>query len=150
MKRFLLFLSFLSAVICGYAQLPAQTRYGFSMESPKATLSGVAIFVENGDTIKGSLINEFGISAMDFQYLKTKDKIQLVNVIQFLNKWYIKPTLKNDIKQCLYVLFPDIPGRRIKHEILESDSARTIINTKRNIKYSFYPIENSPTNNDVE
>lgn len=150
MKRCLLFLSYLVALICCNAQQPAPTRYGFSMETPNAALSGIAIFVEKGDTIKGSFINEFGISAVDFQYIKAKDKIQLVNVIKFLNKWYIKPTLKNDLKQCLYVLFPELPKKKVTHEIQQSDSIQTILNRKRKITYTFSPIENPVTDNDIE
>lgn len=67
----------------------------------KGYISGICFLSEEGDTIKGSFFNEFGISAFDFTYLRSRQKVKLENVIKMLNKWYIKRVLRKDMVHVL-------------------------------------------------
>lgn len=117
--------------------VPASSRYAFEIETSKAALSGFLITKESTASIAGSMINEFGISAIDFIYEREKNKLELKNVVGFLNKWYIRKVLKNDLLFCLHILY-DIPYTKRHHYIVErSESSVTIINNKRHLKYSF-------------
>lgn len=124
-------------------------RYSFQIETNKAFISGLLLANEDDEAINGSMINEFGVSAIDFTFSRKKQKIKLLNVVSFLNKWYIKMVLKNDLKFCLHILY-DIPfNSKSKYEVIRMCETVSIINHKRNLKYTFTPLK--PTNeNDIE
>jgi len=114
MKRFLLFLnSLLFVCAIGLCANDIDStdvnnqlqRYAFQIETDKAFVSGLLLANESEDVINGSMINEFGVSAIDFTYSKRKQKVKLLNVVSFLNKWYIRMVLKNDLKFCLHILY---------------------------------------------
>ena len=94
MKRFLLFLNnllFVCAIgLCANdidsTDVNNQLqRYTFQIETDKAFVSGLLLANESEDVINGSMINEFGVSAIDFTYSKRKQKVKLLNVVSFLN-----------------------------------------------------------------
>lgn len=77
-----------------------QVRFSAYIEMKRAYLSGLCILVGQSDGIKGSIFNEFGISAIDFSYHASRDRIKLHNVIKKMDKWYIRRVLRKDLK-CL-------------------------------------------------
>jgi len=123
-------------------------RYAFQIETPNGFVSGIMLVNENDENITGSMINEFGVSAIDFSYSRDKQKVKLLSVVSFLNKWYIKQVLKNDIKFCLHVLFGIPFKKKHSYEIIRNLDCVEIINTKRHLKYSFSPLTNSTNNTD--
>lgn len=147
MKRFLLFLNLL---IIAMSHISAQDgtghqmlneRYAFQLDTPKAALSGVMITREDSTRIIGSMINEFGISALDFIYTKCNGKVRLDNVVGFLDKWYIRRVLKADIGLCVRIL-AEIPYKKSKqYEISVTPSETKVTNTKRHITYTFSPFK---------
>lgn len=149
MKTFLIFLSSLIAVFSFTAKadevgsqenVSQLVRYTFQIERSNSVVSGILITTENNEEIRGSMINEFGVSALDFIYTKKKEKIKIFNVINFLNKWYIKRVLKNDIKYCLHILY-DVPTKRnSNYEVEKSQEQTSIINNKWHLKYTFTPL----------
>lgn len=74
------------------------------IERGKGYVSGICIMVNDGDEVKASLFNEFGISALDFVFYPQTEKVKLLSVISFLNKWYIKKVLRKDLLQLIYKL----------------------------------------------
>lgn len=149
-----LFLLFLSSVVafCSFgfdsdrqeasAAVSQLQRFSFQIETSKAFMSGVLLANEDEENIYGSMVNEFGISAIDFSYSKRKQKVKLINVIGFLNKWYIKYVLKNDMKFCIHVLYGTPHKQSNKYEVTRTVDTISILNHKRNIKYTFSPLEN--------
>lgn len=79
----------------------AKVRYNATIEMSKGYVSGVCIMVNDEGIVKGSLFNEFGISAIDFTYDPDTKKFKLLSVIKMLNKWYIKKVLKKDLAQVM-------------------------------------------------
>lgn len=148
MKTFLLFLSSLLLFVTFGAQ-GAETgdsgqerlrRYAFLMETQKAGVSGIMIAAESADAITASIVNEFGISAIDFTYNKQNRKLKLLRVVSFLDKWYIKRQLRNDLKCCIQVLY-SLPDAKAKdYDLTLSADSLTITNVKRHIKYTFSPL----------
>lgn len=121
-------------------------RYTFLIETGKAYVSGLMLVNENEDFINGSMINEFGVSAIDFTYSRKKRKVKLVNVAGFLNKWYIKMVMKEDIRFCLHTIY-DIPyDKKNNYEVTRTGDTVSVFNCKRNIKYSFTPFNSNPAN----
>lgn len=149
MKALLLFLSNIIALILFNANastLEADSvvsdshRYAFQIETPKAFISGILITKIQDNCIIGSLVNEFGVSAIDFSFNREKDKLKLINVVSFLNKWYIKKTLSSDLKFCIHQIY-HMPWKKKHSYIVEKkDGSITIHNSKRNLKYIFSPL----------
>lgn len=79
----------------------SKVKYNATIEMSKGYVSGVCIMANDGSVIKGSLFNEFGISAIDFTYQPDKKKVKLLSVIKILNKWYIKKVLRKDLVQVM-------------------------------------------------
>ena len=73
-------------------------RYRAYIEMPKGYVSGICILQHEGNEIRGCLFNEFGITALDFTYNIDKRKIRLGNVMNMLDKWYIRRILKKDLR----------------------------------------------------
>ena len=112
-------------------------RYTFRIDLKGASLSGLLLLHDEGETINGCMINEFGVSAMDFTYNKKKRKVKLLKIVKFLDKWYIRMTLKRDIGVCLRALVgrADMEGKG--YAIGRESDSLTVVNLKRDICYTF-------------
>lgn len=104
-----------------------RVRLSANIEMNGGYISGVCAMLRDDGQIKCSLFNEFGISALDFIYDTHKDKVKIVSATSFINKWYIKRTLRKDL-------------RHIMHDMKEGKT--TYFNEKRNILYEFRPMDN--------
>lgn len=130
-KRFFCLLPFVFCLLLAEAQtLPSnegeRARYGVQIDVKKAYISGICgMLFENGK-LKASVVNEFGLSAMDFEYNPQKDKVKIINVIKKLDHWYIKRVLKRDLRILIHNLRQGIN----KYE-----------NTKYEITYTFQPLQ---------
>ena len=82
----------------------SRVKFNAMIEMPQGYVSGVCVILREGDMFKGSIFNEFGITAMDFTFNPSKGKVKLVSVLPMLNKWYIKRTLKGDLKKVMQAL----------------------------------------------
>jgi hypothetical protein len=103
-----------------------RARYSVQIDVKKAYISGICgMLFENGK-LKASVVNEFGLSAMDFEYDSRKDKVKIINIIKKLDHWYIKRVLKRDLRILLHNLEQGI----YKHE-----------NAKYEITYTFQPLQ---------
>ena len=67
-------------------ETPLTERCMFDISMEKGHLSGILITKDRDDAIVGTMINEFGITALSFIYDKHSQKIKLENVIGFMNK----------------------------------------------------------------
>ncbi len=132
----LLFISLLQNVAVGQDKclLPLQEgesiRYDASIEMPQAYMSGICILLFDEHVIKGSLINEFGITAIDFVYDPQKEKVKLHRVFSAMDKWYIRRVLRKDLARLLQGM---------------KRGQTQYTNKKRNITYNFKPVDNAIT-----
>ena len=130
-KRFICLLSFAFYLLLAKAQtLPSdegeRARYSVQIDVKKAYISGICGMLFEDGKLKASVVNEFGLSAMDFEYNPQKDKVKIINVIKKLDHWYIKRVLKRDLRILLHNLEQGI----YKHE-----------NVKYEITYTFLPLQ---------
>lgn len=139
----LLWLSILSASaqhsFVGHA-LPTDSVVSFTSEiSFRGNgISGVCVAKGTADGAKGSLMNEFGIKAFDFIYDAGRGKVKVLNVMTFLNKWYIKRVMRQDL---LLLFRCDEQSVGKKHQLTKSpDGNVELRNNKYNITYSLTPI----------
>jgi len=71
------------------------------IKSQRGDISGVCVLLNEAGSIKGAIVNEFGVTALDFTYNPDKDKVELNHVIAMLDKWYVRGVLREDIRQLL-------------------------------------------------
>ena len=64
--------------------------------TPNADITGIYIVKQVNGEWKGTIINEFGLKVLDFA--SNPKKCTLMNVISFLDKWYIKKVVASDIQ----------------------------------------------------
>jgi len=76
-------------------------RYSAYIELPRGYVSGMLVLHHEEETVKGSLFNEFGITALDFTYCRRKDKVKLHSVVKMMDKWYIRRVLRRDLREVL-------------------------------------------------
>ena len=96
--------------------------YNMSMQTSKAYISGLLRMQYTESEIRTVLVNEFGVSFMEFTYQPRKQKVKLHYVMDAMNKWYIKRTLRSDIKNII-------------NTMQQGDTV--YVNTKRDIQYHF-------------
>ena len=107
MLRYLLCISLLTSITTAHAQVmfPSyegeRVRYSTYIEMSRGYISGVCILVNVEGIIKGSIFNEFGITALDFSYDHRRQKTHLNSVIAMMDKWYIRRVLKKDLTQLM-------------------------------------------------
>ncbi len=84
----------------------AQREYHLLMQVKGQELTSICVIdtVSDGNLV-GTVINEFGAKAFDFTY--TNGKVKVLNVVAFLDKWYIRRVLRRDLKHILPTLPPD-------------------------------------------
>lgn len=78
-----------------------RASYKAFIKTGRGEISGVCLLLHEGDTIKGAIVNEFGISALDFTYVMSADRMTLNHVIAMLDKWYVRAVIKEDLRQVL-------------------------------------------------
>lgn len=104
------------------------------IEIPKGYISGICAMMLENRSIKATIYNEFGITAMEFTYNMEKQKVKLGYIIKMLDKWYIKRTLKKDLAHLIDCL----------------DRGNTeYVNKKRKITYRFIPMEDNELTFDI-
>jgi len=91
-------------------------KYDFSIDMGKAYLSGILVIKNDNGTISGSLVNEFGISAMDF--VMENEKVEIVSILKKLDKWYIRKILKKDMVKVIDAMEKNLSEyKNVKHGI---------------------------------
>ena len=95
MRRLLLVLLLLSS-LQAFSQ-----RYSAYISMPRGYVSGMLVLLREDESVKGSLFNEFGITALDFTYDRRKDKVKLHSVVKMMDRWYIRRVLRRDLREVL-------------------------------------------------
>jgi len=101
-----------------------RTRLSCQIEMSRGYISGICLLYHDGDEVKGSIVNEFGISAADFTYYPERQKIRLHSVIKMLDKWYLRRIFRRDLRQVMLGL---------------QAGKTTYENTRHHITYTFTP-----------
>ena len=74
----------------------SKAKYAAVIELPKGYLSGISVIVREPDAF-----NEFGITALEFTYHPRTGKVDLIEVIPMLDKWYVRRVLKSDLQRVM-------------------------------------------------
>lgn len=80
-------------------------RLSTLIETPRLSVSGILILFHGADgLVKGSLINEFGLSFLDFVFDTRKERVKLLHMAKMADKWYIRKVLKRDLRTLMGLL----------------------------------------------
>ena len=86
--------------------------------TPQANITGIWIVKQVNGEWRGTIINEFGLKVLDF--VSSSKKCKLVNVIKFLDKWYIKKVIASDIQFIMEIDNPNyIKGIQANREFVQ-------------------------------
>lgn len=117
-------------------------RYKVSIQAKQAELTGICILKTDEERTIGSIFNEFGIKAFDLTYSKKNSKVKLMNIIGFLDKWYIRKIVKADMK---FLFSSDEKNEKIadQHRELTCSPNGVIVlkNLKYGLNYTFSPMK---------
>lgn len=124
----------LPLVAAGQGLLPSadgqERLYNVRIEMEKGGMTGVCMMLRDSTGLHGSVVNEFGVGLMSFTYEPERDKVRLHSVFGKMDKWYIRRTLRRDL-------------RRLVHAM--RDGSATYTNDRRGIRYAFTPINEDDT-----
>ncbi|MDR2626587.1 MAG: hypothetical protein LBC40_00960 [Dysgonamonadaceae bacterium] len=113
------------------------TKYRITIQTKDTETTGIFALKYAGGEWRGSLINEVGAKAFDF--IASDGRCHLINLISFLDKWYIRQTIESDFAFLFYAP-KDLPVKGKSFQVLPG-GAFVLKNEKRNIVYSFQPFE---------
>lgn len=119
--------------------LDGKRQYRVTIEMPRGSLSGICLIKTDASGSKGSLVNEFGIHALDFTVSTDRRKVRLLHVIDRMNKWYIKRILRRDLR-FLFLNKESVQDRR--REVIVAGDTTILHNKKYRITYTFTEIKN--------
>ena len=114
-------------------------KYNMSIQRKEMNITGICMMRRTGNDIIGSVVNEFGIKAFDFDYNIDKKKVKLNNVVEFINKWYIRKILKGDLKY-LFSYGKNMEKDTNRDVIIGADKSIEMDNNKFHLKYVFTPL----------
>lgn len=117
-------------------------EYAVALGFGEARLSGICVVKCMEGEVVGSLLNEFGIRAFDFRYDPKRGRVRLSNLTAFLDRWYIRRTLRRDLAlllQCGAVSGERVVrGRSIR---LCEDGSLELNHMRRALSYRFTPLD---------
>ena len=115
-------------------------QYNLLLEAGPHQISGICVMKMTSPTeVIGTVINEFGLTAFDFEY--NGKKARLSNLPPFLDKWYIRKVLQADMS----FFFSNLPKQKNVRKIsrlmtFSPDGEIHMTNIRVKIKYTFTPI----------
>ena len=114
------------------------TNYRVQLQARNASLDGVCAIKIIDGSIKGVVVNDFGIKAFAFSFSPDRKKVTLQDVLPMLDHWYIKRVIKNDLKLLFNATSCNISnqGKKTTIVVLDDDTIE-MNNNKYNIKYLF-------------
>lgn len=151
MKRFLLLISLMLGSVAALASGKAdpffptvegrRAEYAVTLDFGRVHLTGVCVMKCIDGAIVGTLMNEFGIRAFDFRCDAPCGRVALLNVAGPLDRWYVRRTLRRDLKLLLRhadnVTSRRIRGRRIERR---DDGGLSLTHVRRNLTLGFTPL----------
>ena len=128
-------------------------EYQLTMQVRGHEITGICMMNKSADhSIMGTVISEFGMKAFDFIY--DNGKVQLLNIVAFLDKWYIRKVLKKDLAFILSQMDEcgmwNVEGgmrnveKKPRKILFKPNGEVEVINSRYKIYYSFTPMISNP------
>lgn len=134
----------LSNDICQHEVMTADSamtyEYHLTMQVRGHEITGICMMSQSADHgIMGTVISEFGMKAFDFIY--DNKKVQLLNIVAFLDKWYIRKVLRKDLAFILSQMEQGVDFKKKSRSIqFKPDGEIEAVNSRYKIYYTFTPM----------
>jgi hypothetical protein len=141
-RRCLLTVSLLLAVAVAHAgdwllTLGGRQQFTVAIAARGTQLTGLCIVRTDADgSSRGTVVNEFGIHALDFTLTADRRRMRLHNVMPWMDRWYIRRVVRRDLQRLFAATAAGDLGHR-RHLSVEADGTVVLENEKYNLKYSF-------------
>jgi len=146
MRKILLFVSLFFALNAMAQQYvlpqPSVERYRLQISAKRFDLSAICVLkMDEEKTVRGSVVNEFGVHAFDFIVQPDRQRVKLLNVTGFLRKWYIKRTIRKDLLRMFQA--QDCAINQPKWSLQCTENAVEYQNLKYAIHYVWSPLNDN-------
>ena len=123
-------------------------EYAMRLEVKKIDITGILVLKQTAEgEIRGAMMNEFGVSALNLMVTPDRRKVTLLNVSPLLNKWYIKRAIRADMKYLFRASKSDI-GRKHKGRRIDITDDGITLHGRHGITYHFRQQTTQPTTDD--
>lgn len=95
-------------------------RYRVDINFGEAWVSGILMVRDEEDMRRGTMMNEFGIRAFDFEV--TPRSAKLDNVMPMMDKWYIRREIAADLQLLFWVGYDDYERRHKCDQVLSGSN----------------------------
>lgn len=116
-------------------------EYRVTLDFGRAHFSGICVMKCLHGEIVGTLMNEFGLRAFDIRYDPHRGRVRLTNLLELLDRWYIRKTLRRDLTLLLRNGDSEVPlklrGRRIRRL---DDGTLALNHIRRELNLKFTPL----------
>jgi hypothetical protein len=109
-----------------------KNEYRLIFSTPKTNISSICIVKQSNGLWKGTIINEFGVKVFDF--VSTPQKCELMNVISFLDKWYVKRVIASDIQFIMEIDNPKYEEGIKSVRVSAQDTLSVIYKNRKELK----------------
>lgn len=147
-RRCLLTVSMLLTVAAVYAgdwlvSLGGRRQFTVEIVARGTQLTGLCMVRTDADgSSRGTMVNEFGIHALDFTLTADRRRLRLHNVMPWMDCWYIRRVVRRDLQRLFAATAAGSQGRH-RRLALEADGTVILENEKYNLKYSFKPSDDT-------
>ncbi len=119
------------------------------LEVKRIDITGILVLKQTAEgEIRGAMMNEFGVSALNLLVTPDRRKVTLLNVSPLLNKWYIKRAIRTDMKYLFRARMSDV-GKKRKGRRIEMTGDGITLHGRHGITYHFnQQAEPIPTDDD--
>ena len=125
-----------------------RAEYAMRLEVKKIDITGILVLKQTAEgEIRGAMMNEFGVSALNLMVTPDRRKVTLLNVSPLLNKWYIKRAIRADMKYLFRARTTDI-GQKHKGRRIDITDDGITLHSRHGITYHFRQQTPQPTNDD--
>ena len=122
--------------------LSGRQQYGVVIEARGAELTGVCIVKTDDEGSRGAIVNEFGFHALDFTLSADRRKVKLLNVMDRLDRWYIRKVVRKDLRM-LWGATQSGPQKSRRTITVDADGTVVLTNQKYKLKYSLKRIDDT-------
>jgi hypothetical protein len=98
----------------------ARNDFRLILSTPKFNITGIYIAKQINGKWTGAIMNEFGVIALNFVSAPNESKV--MNVISFLDKWYIKKVMASDIQFIMEIDNPVYPAGILSNRTINLDT----------------------------
>lgn len=122
--------------------LGGRQQFNVAITARGAEITGICIIKSDETGSRGSIVNEFGVHALDFTLSSDRRKVRLLNVMPAMDRWYIRKVVRGDLRFLFNATEnPQTKGQRTV--VVEADGSVNLKNARYKLTYSLKTINHT-------